>query len=341
MKRDIRMIAVDLDGTLLTTQKEISPEDRLALAEAVARGIRVVPVTGRNFSFALPAVAPLGLDLTLICSNGAVIRTSRGETHYQRLLPSHTAATVLARTRPFRPYTVLMYDHQGPGQLRLEHLPENGTGDVGTAARSDERVRPAPGLPAQVRPAPNLPAQVRPAPNLPVAPRPIAYIASTAWARKNRHRLHYVPSLEDSIDSDPLEILFAGPAGIIRDLVSHLLGSFPGTAFLDTPSHASADPDCFSLLRTEYPHNDFSMLDIIHGECSKGRALAAWSQSQGIGPEQIMAIGDNYNDLEMLRYAGLGVVMENAGPELKQMGWPVTRDCNSSGVAHALRTYVL
>ena len=82
-------------------------------------------------------------------------------------------------------------------------------------------------------------------------------------------------------------------------------------------------------------------MDVIHGVCSKGRALEHWSQLQGIRPEEILAIGDNYNDLEMLRFAGWPVVMGNADGILQEQGWPITLDCDSDGVAAALQQYVL
>ena len=97
----------------------------------------------------------------------------------------------------------------------------------------------------------------------------------------------------------------------------------------------------FRLLRTEYPERDFAIMDVIHPDCSKGRAVEAWSRFRGIPRDEIMAIGDNYNDLDMLRFAGVPVVMGNSEEALKQEGWPVTLDCDSGGVARAVERYVL
>ena len=97
----------------------------------------------------------------------------------------------------------------------------------------------------------------------------------------------------------------------------------------------------FRLLRTEYPERDFALVDVIQRDCSKGRALEAWSRFRGIPPGAIMAIGDNYNDLDMLRFAGVPIVMGNSEEALKQEGWPVTLDCDSGGVARAVERYVL
>ena len=88
MRSRIRMIAADLDGTLLNSRKRISDEDRAALREAAARGVEIVPVTGRNYSTALPIVAELLTTGPLIASNGAIIRSKEGETHLRGVTTS-------------------------------------------------------------------------------------------------------------------------------------------------------------------------------------------------------------------------------------------------------------
>jgi hydroxymethylpyrimidine pyrophosphatase-like HAD family hydrolase len=72
-----------------------------------------------------------------------------------------------------------------------------------------------------------------------------------------------------------------------------------------------------------------------HG-CSKGSALARWASHHGIPREEVMAIGDNYNDVEMLEFAGFPFVMANASEDLKQNGWPVTLDNEACGLAAAV-----
>jgi len=91
-----------------------------------------------------------------------------------------------------------------------------------------------------------------------------------------------------------------------------------------------------TVLRTQYDHRDLCILDILSSECSKGHALRRWAEQHDIPREQIMAIGDNYNDVEMLEFAGVAVVMENASHELKQNGWRVTGSNEESGVAQAV-----
>jgi len=94
--------------------------------------------------------------------------------------------------------------------------------------------------------------------------------------------------------------------------------------------------DKITVMRTQYDHRDLCILDILNRECSKGHALRRWAEQRGIAREQVMAIGDNHNDLEMLEFAGVAVVMGNASNELKQNGWMLTGSNEESGVAQAV-----
>ncbi len=291
------MIAIDLDGTLLNSKKGISSDDLAALQAANARGIEVLPVTGRNFSFALPAVEMLPFDVPLVTTNGAVIRSRRGETYLRRLLTASTARYILKATAEFWAYTVLVYDQHGAGHLRVQE----GIGEPSAEAKTLS-----------------------------------GGVANSAWLQKNAAMVERYASLEQALDGDPLEILFTGPMEVTNEIFRRLGNGAP------TGSGNGHNSELhFRLLRTEYPNRDFGILDAIHSDCSKGHALEHWSRVRGIAPEEIMAIGDNYNDLEMLRFAGVPVVMGNADDTLKAQGWPVTLDCDSSGVAHAVRKYVL
>ena len=97
----------------------------------------------------------------------------------------------------------------------------------------------------------------------------------------------------------------------------------------------------YTLALTEYEQRNLSMLDVLNEGVTKGTALAEWARRRGIARDEVMAIGDNWNDREMLEFAGLPVVMENAVPELKSPGWKVTLSNDACGVADAIRTCVL
>ncbi len=133
--------------------------------------------------------------------------------------------------------------------------------------------------------------------------------------------------LENCLDEDPIQVMFTGPFLPVREALE-ILKKMPEAAL-------------FSLALTEYEERNFSILDVIRKGCSKGAALAEWAQRRGIRREEVMAIGDNWNDREMLEFAGLAVVMGNSVPELKSLGWPVTLTNDEGGLAEAIRTYAL
>ncbi|HEX8353817.1 MAG TPA: HAD-IIB family hydrolase, partial [Pyrinomonadaceae bacterium] len=96
------------------------------------------------------------------------------------------------------------------------------------------------------------------------------------------------------------------------------------------------------LLLTLYPKTDFALLDVLHPEASKGAGLAAVAGEQGLAREEVMAVGDNFNDLEMLEWAGTGVLMGNADPSLGERGrFHATATNDDDGVAAAIERFVL
>jgi hydroxymethylpyrimidine pyrophosphatase-like HAD family hydrolase len=90
-----------------------------------------------------------------------------------------------------------------------------------------------------------------------------------------------------------------------------------------------------------YEAKDFAMIDVLNPICSKGASLKEWAALRGFTREEVMAIGDNHNDLEMLTFAGIPVVMANSVPELKSRGWHETGTNDENGVANAIEHFVL
>src|ERR1700732_613326 len=121
-KPSIRLLATDIDGTLLNPQFQIFERDLAALRRAHAAGIEVVLVTGRRHTFALPIAQQLGFDLWLITSNGAITRSLSGETFHRDLLPEPTCRELVGIMREFRGQTVLTFDSTGPGTIVIERL---------------------------------------------------------------------------------------------------------------------------------------------------------------------------------------------------------------------------
>src|SRR5208283_460751 len=118
----LRLIAIDIDGTLLNPEFQISETDLATLRRAHTQGIEIILVTGRRHNFALPIAQQLGFDLWLISSNGAVTRSLTGETFHRDLLPEGTCRDLLRVMQEFRGQTVLTFDSNGPGTIVIERL---------------------------------------------------------------------------------------------------------------------------------------------------------------------------------------------------------------------------
>jgi hypothetical protein len=148
------------------------------------------------------------------------------------------------------------------------------------------------------------------------------------YFRRNREYLAEVSPLTDCLDgTDPIQVMFTGQCRSMR-AAKKMLESLPFATE-------------YTLALTEYESRDFSILDVLRRGVTKGAALAEWARRRGIAREGVMAIGDNWNDRDMLEFAGLPVVMGNSVAELKSLGWPVTLSNDQSGVAEAIRTYAL
>ena len=118
----IRLIAVDIDGTLLDASSRIPDANRSALQAAAARGIEVVLATGRAFHHARPVAERLGTPVTLIVNNGALVKTPDGETLARRPVPRALARSLVADTRPFREGAALIFDRPDDRQYVYERI---------------------------------------------------------------------------------------------------------------------------------------------------------------------------------------------------------------------------
>jgi hydroxymethylpyrimidine pyrophosphatase-like HAD family hydrolase len=131
--------------------------------------------------------------------------------------------------------------------------------------------------------------------------------------------------LEDALVEDPIQVMFNGPVDHMRSLLESLRA-------------AVGD---FALSHTEYADRDFSLVDVTAPEATKGHALGRRAERLGLSRDEVMAIGDNFNDLDMLGFAGTPVVMGNAVEGLKCRGWALTDDHDAAGVAAAIRRFAL
>jgi hypothetical protein len=158
-----------------------------------------------------------------------------------------------------------------------------------------------------------------------------------AFFRANRDYISLIDPLEDALTEDPMQVMFTGGCVEMRQLFESLRGGSGLPQCGQEAIAVVANPaDVYSVALTEYLHRDFSLVDIIQAGCSKGAALREWAERRGFAPAEIMAVGDNLNDVQMLEFAGRPVVMGNALAELLDRGWPVTAANDEAGVALAI-----
>lgn len=272
----VRLIALDIDGTLLDERSRLPEINRDAVAEAASRGIEVALVTGRRYDFATPIARQFPCPLTMIVNNGALVKSSAGDTHLVNLLDRGIAGRVLDAANGFRELASVCFNRPRKDQVIYERI------DWQDPLRG-------------------------------------------GYFERNREYLAEMSPLQDCLTEDPIQVMFTGYANQVREVES-FLSELP---FADE----------FSLAMTVYDHRDFGLVDVIAAGCSKGATLAEWVRRRGWSREDVMAIGDNLNDLEMLQFAGLPVVMGNSVPELKNLGWRETLSNDQGGVAAAIALY--
>jgi hypothetical protein len=269
-----RVIALDLDGTLLDNQKRILPQSLAALAEARAAGIQVVIVTGRHHVAIHPFYQALQIDTPAICCNGTYL--------YDFQQKKVLAADPLAKDQAKLVLQMLKQSNiHGLMYVDDAMLYQETSGHV---------------------------------------------TRSLAWAdtlpQAQRPTLLQVDSLVQAADNAQAIWKFATSHSDIPALRN----------FADTVEKELG-------LACEWSWHD--QVDIAKGGNSKGNRLQQWVESQGFTMDQVVAFGDNYNDLSMLEAAGLGVAMGNADDAIKQRADLVIADHLQPGIAEVIRTRVL
>jgi hydroxymethylpyrimidine pyrophosphatase-like HAD family hydrolase len=163
------------------------------------------------------------------------------------------------------------------------------------------------------------------------------------WMVANEPYIEHVRPIERALDGvegeAPIQMMLCGTIERMRRAEARLLEDArvfaPGVSATERAATAE-----ITLSRTEYPERDLSLVDILPAGCSKGAALLRLAAERGIEPTEMMAIGDNWNDLSMLEIAGRAVLMENAPAELKALalerGWVVGGHHDRHGVARAI-----
>ncbi len=283
MHPPLRLVAIDLDGTLLPAHSyTISERNVRALRAAQEAGITVVFATGRRAAYAAPLLAGLGLraDTPVIASNGAVTCTLAGEVVECCHMQAHVARGLCGVLRPFG-IVVFTFNRPGRGELVLEDL-EQAHGRI------------------------------------------------AMWVEGNRNAIEIVKPLELALmdGEDPIQGMAAGSIDKMKEAERAL--------------QASEWRDACGCARTEYPARDLSILDLLPPGVTKGWALERLAAELGVERKETMAIGDNWNDVGMLEWAGQGIVMANAAAELRTLaktrGWKQAPSNDDEGVAVVLES---
>jgi len=272
-----RMVALDIDGTLLDSSYRITKRVHKAIDDVRRRNIHVVLVTGRTFPAARSIAAQLALeDSPLVSHNGALIKIPSSLAVVDARLVHQDAAGQAVETANQFHVTVLYSDDQdGPGNVVMEHPPTGRLKEYLTMTNTPIRL---------------------------------------------------VSDLASSVDHPVIQVSCSGPCAEIDALRSLLSIQLAGRV---------------ALVTTAYEPRDLSILDVLDAGCSKGSGLQSALQWARVPPQDVMAVGDNFNDLDMLRMVGHAVVMGNAPEPMHHMGFAVTKDRDADGAALALERWIL
>ncbi|WP_006716889.1 Cof-type HAD-IIB family hydrolase [Desulfitobacterium metallireducens] len=268
LNENIRLIAMDMDDTLLREDWTISERTVQAIRQAQGKGVYVTIATGRMPASVRPYAQQLELDVPVITYNGAMVQEALSEkVLYRKVIPIETAQNIinwlLLKEVHFQVYL--------KDQVFVEEMNE--------------------------------------------------------WSR-SYERATRVPIIETNLQ----ERLALEKEGVEKIL---LFGE---------PEILKGWDDKFNLqyegkIRTTKSKPNF--LELIHSEVSKGVALSSLAKRLGVKQEEVLAVGDSLNDLEMIQYAGMGVAMGNARQEVKEVANVVTSTNQEDGVAKAIERYVL
>jgi len=271
-----RLLALDIDGTLLRSDKEISPRTQEAVRAAQSQGVRVVLVTGRRYPSALRVARLLGDKIPLVLHNGALI-IDEGEVVRCLPLSLMAACRAIDVGKEHGADAVVHAGHKGEGLLLVESGQTQNT--------------------------------------------LLAY-----YLDKSHPDVVSVPCLKSALSEDPLQVMFGGGMEAMAELREHLLGRLSSSARVE---------------RTVYPSLGIALLDVVNPAVYKAQAVKFLEGRWGVAPAETLAIGDNWNDHEMLKGAGLGLVMGNAEPALRDLGLGVLPSNDEDGVAVAIETHIM
>lgn len=284
----IKLLALDLDGTLLDSRGQIPAANRSAIRAAESAGVLVTIATGRRFRDALPVGLELELNAPLVTHNGALLKYAGSlETVAASLLAPETTLEIVRVGKQYGGDALVSADPHGKGSLLYDRVSED-----------------------------NLPLQ-----------RYLAW-ATRMHGDEAESEVSHVEDLHDALPGhEVIHISFSGTC----KAMTRMLG------FLEQEL-----ADSVTILPTIYPRLDFTLIDILPPGATKGTGLERLAREFGIATNEIMVVGDNFNDLGMLEFAGTPVIMGNADPSLLERAeFYKTLSNDEGGVALAIDRFIL
>ncbi|MGI9035869.1 MAG: Cof-type HAD-IIB family hydrolase [Pyrinomonadaceae bacterium] len=284
----IKLLALDLDGTLLDSSGKISEQNKIAIRRAEELGALVTICTGRRFRDARPVALELQLNAPVISHNGALLKFADTlETVAASILPNETIREILRVGKNFGADAMISADPAGKGVLLYDRI-------------SDENVS---------------------------LQKYIEWSKKLHGAESGEAVLH-VESLAEILDDyETVHVSFSGGCAAMAHLETILQSELEKKA---------------NVLTTRYSSLDFTLIDILPSDASKGIGVEKLALFENLTAANVMAIGDNFNDSEMLEFAGTPVLMGNSAPELlENKNYYQTLSNDESGVARAIEKFIL
>lgn len=266
-----RLVALDVDGTLLTSDKRITRRSQRVLETLHRRGIRLCLTTGRNLRMARRMATSLGIEVGLVAHNGAVVY-EEGLVVSAATLPQETASETVRRLQQEGCLPMLYVLSEG--DCRLFYEPSG-------VSRVVER-----------------------------------------YLHANGEVSTPVASIEEAISGvvEPLHVVAIEPESRVR----FALATF------------SSAGEVRWLTSGGYGDGEHWFLEAISAKASKWEGLKLLAERHGVALEEVVALGDNLNDLDLLEGVGLGIAMGNAPEVVKASARWVTASNDEEGVALAL-----
>lgn len=289
LKSNFKLIALDVDGTLITSHHIVTLRTLRAIKKVKDLGIKVTIATGRHYPSVIRLARKIRIDAPLICGDGAIIRDIYSNETIYHLLPKEIAADIMSMTQNYKNFSVQVFI-------------KNGKIYSGRSYRENyfRKILLVP-LKYSLRGYLNL-------------LRDFAFIP----VKNVVHTQGAIAALKES----PVKVVIYGnerPEDL-KDFIKKISAKYG-----EKISITSSIPNC---------------IDILKGGISKAKGLIILTERLGIRRDQIITVGDNFNDLEMIKYAGLGVAMGNAPEQVKNKADYVTDTNDNEGLAKFLEKLI-